>query len=119
MVRDTPSGKYRRTQLFVLTLGHSRKSVRLHLDGCVEVEAAYYGAPPGWIDRHVQVQWDSHQVLRLDRKCSGAEMFGCDGMPNAGAFSIRRVEVGIPPGTRFPPDSCRDTPAIAVTSREA
>jgi len=30
----------------------------VHLDGCVEVEAAYYGAPPGWIGRHVQVQWD-------------------------------------------------------------
>jgi hypothetical protein len=30
----------------------------VHLDGCVEVEAAYYGAPPGWIGRRVQVQWD-------------------------------------------------------------
>jgi transposase len=29
MVRDPDSGKYRRTQLFVLTLGWSRKSVRL------------------------------------------------------------------------------------------
>src|SRR5437899_9246702 len=29
MVRDPSSGKYRRTRLFVLTLGHSRKSVRL------------------------------------------------------------------------------------------
>ena len=29
MVRDPQSGKYRRTRLFVLTLGHSRKSVRL------------------------------------------------------------------------------------------
>ena len=29
MVRDTQSGKYRRTRLFVLTLGFSRKSVRL------------------------------------------------------------------------------------------
>ena len=29
MVRDTQSGKYRRTRLFVLTLGYSRKSVRL------------------------------------------------------------------------------------------
>src|SRR2546427_1876587 len=29
MVRDAPSGKYRRTRLFVLTLGYSRKSVRL------------------------------------------------------------------------------------------
>ena len=29
MVRDPQSGKYRRTRMFVLTLGHSRKSVRL------------------------------------------------------------------------------------------
>jgi transposase len=27
----------------------------VHLDGCVEVEAAYYGAPPGWIGREVHV----------------------------------------------------------------
>jgi transposase len=38
----------------------------VNLDGCVEVDAAYYGAPPGWIGRHVQVQWDSHQVRLLD-----------------------------------------------------
>jgi len=31
MVRDPSSGKYRRTRLFVLTLGYSRKSVRLLL----------------------------------------------------------------------------------------
>jgi len=29
MVRDPHSGKYRRMRLFVLTLGYSRKSVRL------------------------------------------------------------------------------------------
>jgi transposase len=29
MVRDPQSGKYRRTRFFVLTLGYSRKSVRL------------------------------------------------------------------------------------------
>ena len=29
MVRDPDSGKYRRTRLFILTLGRSRKSVRL------------------------------------------------------------------------------------------
>jgi hypothetical protein len=29
MVRDPQTGKYRRTRLFVMTLGHSRKSVRL------------------------------------------------------------------------------------------
>ena len=38
----------------------------VNLDGCVEVDAAYYGAPPGWIGRHVQVQWDSHHVRLMD-----------------------------------------------------
>lgn len=38
----------------------------VHLDGCVEVEAAYYGAPPGWIGRRVQVQWDLRQVRLMD-----------------------------------------------------
>jgi Mu transposase-like protein len=40
----------------------------VHLDGCVEVEAAYYSAPPGWISRRVAVQWDGHQVRLLDPK---------------------------------------------------
>jgi len=40
----------------------------VHLDGCVEVEAAYYGAPPGWIGRRVRVQWDDRQVRLLDPK---------------------------------------------------
>src|SRR5688572_5377311 len=38
----------------------------VHLDGCVEVEAAYYSAPPGWIGRLVQVQWDARQVRLLN-----------------------------------------------------
>ncbi len=38
----------------------------VHLDGCVEVDAAYYGAPPGWIGRRVQVQWDSLHVRLLN-----------------------------------------------------
>jgi transposase len=38
----------------------------VHLDGCVEVEAAYYGAPPGWIGRQVNVQWDSMYVRLID-----------------------------------------------------
>jgi len=38
----------------------------VHLDGCVEVEAAYYGAPPGWIGRHVQVQWNGSHVRLLN-----------------------------------------------------
>ena len=38
----------------------------VHIDGCVEVEAAYYGAPPGWIGRLVDVQWDLMYVRLLD-----------------------------------------------------
>ena len=38
----------------------------MHLDGCVEVEAAYYGAPPGRIGRHVQVQWNDAHVRLLN-----------------------------------------------------
>ena len=38
----------------------------VHLDGCVEVDAAYYGAPPGWIGRRVHVQWDELCVRLLD-----------------------------------------------------
>jgi transposase len=38
----------------------------VHLDGCVEVEAAYYSAPPGWVSRGVRVQWDETFVRLLD-----------------------------------------------------
>lgn len=38
----------------------------VHLDGCVEVDAAYYGAPPGWIGRKLWVQWDGRFVRLLD-----------------------------------------------------
>lgn len=40
----------------------------VHLDGCVEVDAAYYGAPPGWIGRRVAVQWNDLHVRLLDPK---------------------------------------------------
>jgi len=43
---------------------YGRRSV--HLDGCVEVAAAYYSAPPGWIGRRVDVQWDDIHVRLLD-----------------------------------------------------
>ena len=36
----------------------------MHLDGCGEVEAAYYSAPPGWISQRVQVQW-TDGIVRL------------------------------------------------------
>jgi transposase len=40
----------------------------VNLDGCVEVDASYYGAPPGWIGRKVNVQWDGLHVRLLDPK---------------------------------------------------
>jgi len=40
----------------------------VHLDGCVEVEAAFYSTPPGWIGRLVRVQWDDLHVRILDPK---------------------------------------------------
>jgi transposase len=40
----------------------------VHLDGCIEVDAAYYSAPPGWIGRSLNVQWDSVFVRLLDPK---------------------------------------------------
>lgn len=38
----------------------------VHMDGCIEVEAAFYSVPPGWITRLVQVQWDHLRVRILD-----------------------------------------------------
>jgi transposase len=38
----------------------------VHLDGCVEVDAAYYGAPPGWIGRRVHVQWNDVHVRLIE-----------------------------------------------------
>jgi hypothetical protein len=35
---------------------------------CVEVEAAYYGTPPAWIGRRVDVQWNDLFVRLLDPK---------------------------------------------------
>jgi transposase len=43
---------------------HGERTV--HPDGCVEVDAAYYSAPPGWIGRRVPVQWDGTCVRVLD-----------------------------------------------------
>lgn len=40
----------------------------VHLDGCVEVEAAYYSVPPGFIGQRVNVQWDGQRVRILDAK---------------------------------------------------
>jgi transposase len=42
----------------------------VHLDGCVEVEAAYYGVPPGWLGKRVQVQW-THLHVRVLHPTTG------------------------------------------------
>lgn len=39
----------------------------VHIDGYVEVDGAYYGAPPGWIGKMVQVQWDGTHVRLLEK----------------------------------------------------
>src|SRR6266576_3365044 len=36
-----------------------------HMVTCVEMEAAYYSLPPGWIGRPVKVQWDELHVRIL------------------------------------------------------
>jgi transposase len=40
----------------------------VHLNGCVEVEGAYYGAPPGWLGQRVQVQWNDLHVRLIAPK---------------------------------------------------
>jgi transposase len=39
--------------------------------GCVEVEGAYYGAPPGLLGQSLQVQWDEVHVRLIDPKTNG------------------------------------------------
>ena len=40
----------------------------VHLDGHIEVEGAYYCAPPGMIGRTLAVQWDGRRVRLLDAR---------------------------------------------------
>jgi transposase len=41
---------------------------KVHLDGYVEVQGAYYAPPPGWIGEVVHVQWDGLHVRLIDPK---------------------------------------------------
>jgi transposase len=45
---------------------HGKRTV--HLDGCVEIEGAYYSVPPGHIGERIPVQWDGHTIRLLDPK---------------------------------------------------
>jgi transposase len=38
----------------------------VHLDGCVEVDGAYYSAPPGYLGQQLPVQWDGQTVRLVD-----------------------------------------------------
>jgi transposase len=42
----------------------------VHLDGHVEIDGAYYSAPPGNIGRVLHVQWDERRVRMLDARTS-------------------------------------------------
>jgi hypothetical protein len=44
---------------------HGERTV--HLNGHIEVEGAYYAAPPGLIGARLPVQWDGERVRLLDR----------------------------------------------------
>jgi transposase len=62
----------------------------VHIDGCVEVDAAYYGAPPGWIGREVKVQWDAMFVRLLDPRTGELLREHLSGKP--GAHRIRDAD---------------------------
>ena len=55
MVRDPATGRYRRTRLFVMTLGHSRKSVRLLVFG---------SSTQTWAELHEGVRVPRHPPVR-------------------------------------------------------
>lgn len=73
----------------------------VHLDGCVEVEYAYYAPPPGWIGHDLAVQWDGRHVRLLD--------------PATGI--LLREHRRIPPGRRamHPADQPARTPPTTLT----
>lgn len=71
----------------------------VHLDGCIEVEAAYYSAPPGWIGQRLQVHWNALHVRLLDPG-SGQLLREHLRPPAAG---IRSTTPIVPPGRRRVP----------------
>lgn len=76
----------------------------VHLDGCIEVCASYYSAPPGWLGRKVTAQWNDWWVRLLD--------------PQSG--ELLREHKRKPRGwrTEHPSDKPRKTPATTVSLLE-
>jgi transposase len=72
---------------------------RVHLDGCVEVAAAYYAAPPGFIGLEMSVQWDDQRVRLLDPKTG--QLLREYARQTRGRYSIRDEDrpVRTPPST--------------------
>jgi transposase len=83
MVRDPHSGKYRRMRLFVLTLGYSRKSVRL---------LVFQSSTQTWAELHEQAfgrLGGCTRVVVLDNLGEGAL---CRGMHREqGETAVRRI----------------------------
>jgi hypothetical protein len=77
---------------------HGERTV--HLDGCVEVEAAYYSTPPGWIGRRVHVQWN-HSHIRLMYR-------------NQGQVAVRRILGVLALVKKYGLDSTDDACAVAL-----
>jgi hypothetical protein len=75
----------------------------VHLDGCVEVDAAYYGAPPGWIGRRVHVQ-------RLSEKATSRRILISRCRPPVGGILNHNVASRTSLNTRADSD-----PAMAQT----
>ena len=86
-----------------------RHGVRtVHLDGCVEVEAAYYSAPPGWIGQRVQVQWDGARVRLLAPTTGVLLREASPARPAAGIASTTRTGPGA--DAPAPPSRCSPAP---------
>ena len=102
----------------------------VHLDGCVEVEAAYYSAPPGWIGRRVQVQWDAQQVRLLDprtgqllrehlRQARGCHRIKDEDRPKRTPLTTQQLLVSRRPGRRQIGALCRGMHAEPRRTRRA
>ncbi len=70
----------------------------VHLDGCVEVQRAYYGTPPGWVGREVHVQWDTRRVRILDPRSSELLREHLRERPGRHRVDPRDAPVKAPPG---------------------